>query len=265
MHSHTASLSTISSIVIILFITCLSLSACSATSQKLQQQQHHHDHDQQQQQPQSQHQQPTPTTVSNQNSELLRQLLTLTANSQQQQQSYLAQGTNELKFDSGDNGLAGKLKKQAAFEAKLAAESVKQKKLAIKRKLHKLVDEIIDESVAADEALREEVAAATRRRAVNAVQQNQQVQEQQQQKDDGDDGLMMMIKRKPLTDNNELGDLFSQPSSQSQQPPRRPANLNEHARNILDDSFGIRRDSVFTTNNHLGLKGVPKFGSDEQF
>lgn len=48
--------------------------------------------------------------------------------------------------------------------------------------------------------------------------------------------------------------------------PKRPlVNIGEHARRVMDDKFGIMRDSIFTTNNHLGLKGVPKFGSDEEY
>lgn len=43
------------------------------------------------------------------------------------------------------------------------------------------------------------------------------------------------------------------------------ANSQEHARRVLDDKFGIMKESIFTTNNHLGLKGVPKFGSDEEY
>lgn len=46
---------------------------------------------------------------------------------------------------------------------------------------------------------------------------------------------------------------------------RLPNNIGEHARRVIDDKFGIMRDSIFTTNNHLGLKGVPKFGSDEEY
>lgn len=267
MHSHTASLSTISSIVTILFITCLSWNACGATSQKLQ-----HHQQQQQQQPQALLPLASPaaptttsTATSNQNDELLRQLLTLASSNQQQQPAAdLAQETNELKFNNAD-GL--KSKSMAALEARLAAESAKQRKLAIKRRLHKLVDEIVDESVAADEALKEITSAASHRKA---LAQNQQVQElqQQQQQLEKDDGLMLVMKRKPLNDINELGnDLFGQQQQQQtqsqSQPPRRPTS--EHARNILDDSFGIRRDSIFSSNNHLGLKGVPKFGSEEQF
>lgn len=256
MHSRTnSSLSTISSIVTVLFVICLSSRACSASSEKHQ----HRD------------EQPTTaaapaagavaaTTAPNQNAELLRTLLALAASSQQQaSDSTLAQEANELKFVDGD-GLAAKRKqsKQAAFDAKLAAENARQKKLAIKRKLHKLVDEIVDESTETDDTLKD----VARRRSLT---QNQQVQPQQQQQQK-DDGLVIIMKRRPLDDNNELGDLFSQPQQlQQQQPPRRLKNLNEHTRNILDDSFGIRRDSIFTTNNHLGSKGTPKFGSEEQF
>lgn len=83
--------------------------------------------------------------------------------------------------------------------------------------------------------------------------QNKQIQQQQQLDELEDNSLAMLIKRKPMAEAAEL------PAT------RQPANMNEHARNILDDTLGIRRDSIFTTNNHLGLKGVPKFGSDEQF
>lgn len=47
--------------------------------------------------------------------------------------------------------------------------------------------------------------------------------------------------------------------------PLNQGNVNEHARRIMDDRFGIIKESVFSTNNHLGLKGVPKFGSDEEY
>lgn len=62
---------------------------------------------------------------------------------------------------------------------------------------------------------------------------------------------------------------YSQPGDsnlQSLNSIRRPnVNMQEHARRILDDKFGIMKESIFTTNNHLGLKGVPKLGSDEEY
>lgn len=47
--------------------------------------------------------------------------------------------------------------------------------------------------------------------------------------------------------------------------PSDQTNLNQHARRILDDGFGIMNESKFSTNNHIGFKGVPKFGSEEEY
>lgn len=38
-----------------------------------------------------------------------------------------------------------------------------------------------------------------------------------------------------------------------------------HERKILDDAFEIIKESKFSTNNHLGSKGVPKFGSEQDY
>lgn len=57
---------------------------------------------------------------------------------------------------------------------------------------------------------------------------------------------------------------LNQRSNQAQGELRSPLEGN-HGRDLLNDKFGILRDSIFTTNNHLGFKGVPKFGSDEVY
>lgn len=46
---------------------------------------------------------------------------------------------------------------------------------------------------------------------------------------------------------------------------RRIAPNAEHLRRILNDDFGILKESRFSTNNHLGHQGVPKFGSEDEY
>lgn len=76
-----------------------------------------------------------------------------------------------------------------------------------------------------------------------------------------------------FVDGGNQWDTLAQRSRQMQAPERvyrrgspvEPSNLNQHARRILDDSFGIMNESKFSTNNHIGFKGVPKFGSEEEY
>lgn len=46
---------------------------------------------------------------------------------------------------------------------------------------------------------------------------------------------------------------------------RRPRPSLEHLRRILNDEFGILKESKFSSNNHLGEHGVPKAGSEDEY
>lgn len=164
--------------------------------------------------------------------------------------------------------MLGALSKQQPIEKKQKKfAKTNDQNQALKRKLHKLVDELVDdpEAVANSEGSSFAVNEPTLRKRSNQQVFQLKPTTLEAENDDDESKLVFTIKRKPTLDSvdNALGDLY-----ESQQQPadnsRRPMNLKEHQRNILDDTLNIRRDSIFTTNNHLGFKAPPKFGSDDQ-
>lgn len=79
------------------------------------------------------------------------------------------------------------------------------------------------------------------------------------------------VLRNSVESNNLLQERVVEPLDQSS-PERRPMgsqrqpqDQQQHNRRILNDAFGILSKSVFSSNNHLGQKEVPKWGSEEEY
>lgn len=77
-----------------------------------------------------------------------------------------------------------------------------------------------------------------------------------------------------LGDANSLNSLdgissqHSSPSSSSSSVAthrKTPISASEHQKNIQNDKYGVLKEAIFTTNNHLGHKNPPKFGSEEVY
>lgn len=161
---------------------------------------------------------------------------------------------------------------------KLRDSDAELKKATLTNKLHKLIDSIMDEQDFAQQvAAQSKVGVPMQRtRLVGAGGKAARVGDDKLElgkrianlgaNDDAD----LSINVKPLSlgpaDSNSLAvsskELGEQPGEVKQAVTVSPA---EHARRILNDGFGILKEATFTTNNHLGNKGVPKFGSDETF
>lgn len=131
----------------------------------------------------------------------------------------------------------------------------KQLKAALKKKWHKIVDELIDDQFAGSPG------------ASELSQPIQRLREPQKRNPNGD----LFADRQPsLQDLSSGQPAGAQSVDQQQQQQQQQAFFarepsKQHLRNIMEDNFGILKESKFTTNNHLGLKGAPKFGSDESF
>lgn len=147
-----------------------------------------------------------------------------------------------------------------------------QKRAALKSKWHKIVEDLIDDQYPAQGKLGDGEFAVNqpiaRKRALATSNQYPQPSTGASSLPDDDTKLMIVVKRKP--DGNGLGDLFAgesqqQQQQQPQQQSRPPVNMEQHRLKIINDDFGILREAKITSNNHLGYKGMPKFGSDEQF
>lgn len=168
-------------------------------------------------------------------------------------------------------------KHQLAKKPSKQRDEYAQDKAMLKEKLHKLLDELVD-SEAREEKFAMNKPQARSRQPTSAVKA--QANSVEQDHSSGDEPLaVILIKRKPqlaagLDDelanaptfvSNNLADLERISVSNSAQQQSSPVNIGDHQRRILDDKFGILGHSIFTTNNQLGNKGVPKFGADEQF
>lgn len=165
------------------------------------------------------------------------------------------------------------------------AEAEEKAKQVLRKRWHKLADDLIDGVFAKQQQQQQDSKSSK-----SSYKKKNWSTKQQQQDKDGIEKIMILMK-KPLSEstldsddininneNNNLNNLLltSPPQQEQQQQTaslpsasnlnRRPnVNMQEHARRILDDKFGIMKESMFTTNNHLGLKGVPKFGSEEEY
>lgn len=182
---------------------------------------------------------------------------------QQQQQQYNNMNNNEkqLKLSSSDHLFK---KKQPVM------------KDGSKKEWRKLVDNLNDNRPALEQTM-VSVPVARRRQPV-AQQQKHSYDDSASQLDAANEQSLLLIKRKPgvnlsedthspslLAINQNNLDQTNQQQTQQQLRQLNPVDLAEHRRRILNDDFNIRRDSIFTTNNHLGHKEPPKFGSEEQF
>lgn len=154
------------------------------------------------------------------------------------------------------------------------------RKLTLKRKLHKFIDTIIDDELKAAENAQEreesdsshassKVGVPMQRRRLNGSPSG--LSNSQHQQSMPVDLRKRLISGGANNDNNSntndnlLTDNLQSVNEVKQQAKQAQISASDHARRILDDKFGIMKESIFTTNNHLGNKGVPKFGSDEDF
>lgn len=210
------------------------------------------------------------------------------------QQQQIGSSLGQLMMSRLSESSRSENKQPNAKELKPSPSSITAKKnkqlQQLKKKWHKLVDELIDNELPSSSSSSSSRASLTsaqmmvnepiarRRQPVAAASQMQQ--QQPGMIDDDSEKIVLVVKRKPALDLNAAGsgapispaliafnnlDLANGNGQQQQQPSRSPMNMLEHQRKILNDGFDIRRESIFTTNNHLGQKGVPKFGNDEQF
>jgi len=157
-------------------------------------------------------------------------------------------------------------------DAELASQhEANKQRIALKKRWHELVDELIDRSY----------PSASEKYQKKSDSQNAQKRKRWMPSHEGDEKIMIIMKKPPQDEDISARSNKNQMESEldggvrfnnlidntSQQQPihRRPVNMDEHARGVLDDKFGIMRESIFTTNNHLGFKGVPKFGSEEEY
>lgn len=193
----------------------------------------------------------------------------------------LGEVTVDRRSDSnGDQeqlGLAGMKQDSSMGSQKKRAE-----KMALKKRLHKMVEQMVENQYPADEQTGEQQSKPER---------SAKRKKWQSSGSDQDDKVMILVK-KPSSyleaadsqgaDRDNLGGgalnlaLRNYINGQASSAPlardlrersaQRPlVTVGEHERRVNNDGFGILRESVFTTNNHLGLKGVPKFGSDEEY
>lgn len=163
-------------------------------------------------------------------------------------------------------------------------EQEEMAKQVLRKRWHKLADDLIDDVFASKQQENLKTLDTSYKKKKWFTKQQQQ---QERSSDNGFEKIMILMK-KPLSEtasdpedintdnenNNPNNLLLTLPPQKQQQTANLPAlnsirrpnvNTQEHARRILDDRFGIMKESIFTTNNHLGLKGVPKFGSDEEY
>lgn len=161
----------------------------------------------------------------------------------------------------------------------------KQLKSALKKKWHKRVDDLIEGQFASGNSQQigglsqasEPIARSRpigRGSRIDTTKPHRVPSDFTLPEEDNTDRIMVIVKKRPAPQTpetmntqtlNQLDDQSSLFNRELQQQPMAGGNVNEHTRRILDDKFGIMKESIFTTNNHLGLKGVPKFGSDEVF
>lgn len=183
---------------------------------------------------------------------------------------------------------------------------IKQDKEALRKRWHKLVEDLIEGEFLddGDDLLRHKSDNSDESAPAMMQQDNKQQKrpnmELQAEADAGvDNDSSAHYKRKPSPTNyatvdssvsrrqvSSVGDLISSGDHESRTQSRArsfttPAHSagdvaddaarqqrlarEPHARRILDDKFGIIKESTFTTNNHLGLKGVPRAGSEEEY
>lgn len=181
--------------------------------------------------------------------------------------------------------------KKVQDEQQQAYWQQEKQKFELKRRLHKIVDEFVDTKL--DEQQQTYPTQQAKRSSVAKTKKTKKwsSNEEQDKQQFGDDKIVIIVKQ-PVSDaepaplkaglggdsgssgqqdlQNVANHLELDPSNQQQQQQvaasRRPKiDMSEHARRIMDDQFGIRRESLFSTNNHLGLKGVPKFGTEEEY
>lgn len=161
-----------------------------------------------------------------------------------------------------------------------------RRKAPLKSKLHKFIDTIIDEEIAAAniyDAQQQRLATASKvgvpiaRRRLLANDKPVQTSDHEQNFGlnkrlvnlASDENLSLNDNVKPLSLNAADSNLLTISNKElgQQSDLRQTATISpaEHARRIHNDGYGILKEATFTTNNHLGEKGVPKFGSDEAF
>lgn len=199
----------------------------------------------------------------------------------------LGEAPANRRLDSNDDqeqfGLAGM--KQDRF---MGSQKKRADKLALKKRLHKMVEQMVENQYPADEQTGEQETKP----ALSAKHKKWQ------SSGDQDEKIMILVKKPSsyldlatppnhgTTDlqgaeganlgggalNLALRNYLNGQASSGPERERlgagqqRPlVTVGEHERRVTNDGFGILRESVFTTNNHLGLKGVPKFGSDEEY
>lgn len=261
----TACLPALATISSFLLLLCLGQQACEAgpagSNVQLVPGQHQHQAQHQAQHP-AQHQ-ATPKQKQSGDDELLGELLRLTAPTTGERQLEAGLSRRPAKKQQLTTK-PSKRTKEYEQEAAAMEEQQQQQKRALKRKLHKL----LEAKAGAD-------PDEPRPRKSQAALEDNGAEGQDERL------AVILIKRKPqlvgleggqqpaqTISSNSLRDgaSSSAPGQPQQQPPvRHGVNMAEHARRILDDKFDILRHSIFSTNNQLGTKEVPKFGSDEQF
>lgn len=239
--------------------------------------------------------------------------------SQQQRHLQASGGSSSDGFSSSTSALKSLLmanndgqQNQRNLDELAAYKQQEKHKYELKRRLHKLVDELVDSRLDDNEQQQTypkqqlakpfEVKRANGKMAMKPKKKRSDEQQQEEliannlmsgssvaseQQTDGDQKIVIIVKQRPTTFSSapiSFGQSIGEPeslvipmkpgtvgessSSSSQQAPiRRPeVDMREHARRILDDSFKIRAESQFTgASNHLGSKGGPKFGGEEEY
>lgn len=149
-----------------------------------------------------------------------------------------------------------------------------RRKLLLKKRWHKLVDELLDDEMTG-KAKRADKWAGKGEKGQAIGRSKKKWLSPSVGVEGGE--KMVLIMKKPLdSDPQEEANSVPQMQTNTNQGTlqfernslplaSRPEATSGHQRRVLDDEFGVRRESLFTTNNHLGLKGAPKFGSDEEY
>lgn len=161
-----------------------------------------------------------------------------------------------------------------------------KEKMLLKNKWHKLVDDIIDDRF--DEISEPTLSAPLDNDQISRLDKPASFRRKKWMKNEdvigateNNDKIMIILKNKPVNldmpEPSDSSNTFSlltngisaaSPSDgpvQKETSAKSTTNLDNHNQRILDDKFGIMKESIFTTNNHLGYKGVPKFGSEEEY